>query len=150
MVIGLATVLCLGQTALAGVSLLSADAFVRLSVDSQDLVLPAAAPQGAYQGEVRFNAYVYANCRHLVCVSFDGFKTKWGNEIRPEDTFVEVDGKSIPVGSISPVPVCGLRGAAKGGSDIPINLNLRVNNMKDYPAGKYEAVVEVLVLGEDR
>ena len=143
--IGMASILWASQAASGGLPLLSSDAFVRLSVNSQKAVLPSAAPVGVYNGKASLQLFVLSNKRYQVSVAFAGFASDRGTIIKPADTSLRINYISVPVGRRRTMPVLEADRTSHKGDTIPFDLDFRVSNMHHYPAGAYSGQIAVVV-----
>ena len=134
--IGIASVLLMSQAALGGVPLLSNDAFVSLSLSSQRMELPDAAPIGTYSGRTSLELFVASNNPYRVSIGFAGFVSKKGLAIGPNDTRLTINSVVVPVGRRF-VPVWAANRTAGRGETIPLDVDFSVSNLNRYPAGAY-------------
>ena len=136
MAMSLASVLLMGQAAFGGLPLLSSDAFVSMSVSSQQAELPDAAPLGTYSGRTTLELFVASRNPYRVNVGFQGFVSKKGREIGQGDTSLTINRVFVPVGRTT-VPVWSADRTPSKGVAIPLDMEFQVSNMNLYPAGSY-------------
>lgn len=143
--VGMASILWISQVAYSGLPLISNDAFVSVSVGSQDAELPVASPMGTYAGRTSLQVFVASNKPYRVSVAFEGFVNKKGRVIAASDTRLSINNVSVPVGSRRGVPVLVADRTSKKGVALPLHLDFQVFNMQQYPAGAYSGEFAVAV-----
>lgn len=142
-VLGLWTVLCLGQMAVAA-SFPRDVPLVSISVSTRAIKLDSAWSLGMYKSETALDVHVTANCPHEVGVSFNGFVHRHGFRIRRDDISVFVNGAQV--GSRVVSVVASTRATPASGVNVGIDLGFAVRNLQAYPAGRYRGVVAFQIM----
>jgi len=124
-----------------------AQPFVQVKVPQKPLYLGEVYGPGVKQLAGQTVARVVANCPYHIEVSFAGLSREQdGAAIAREHLSVAINGRSLPVGK-GRVPIATSRhGTSSSGVDVPIELQVGVNGLASYPAGRYAGTLVITVM----
>jgi hypothetical protein len=101
---------------------------------------------GAFYAGAQVNVHIVANCPYQVQASFRDLKHGSGNQpVAPKHLLVAINGKRAALGekvaikqTREPTPVNGV--------DVPVQLQLGVDNLMNYRAGRYNGTLVITAM----
>jgi len=120
--------------------------FVKVTVPGGPLQLGDVWSGGAFQAGAEVKVHVLANCPYQVEASFRDLRRGAGNELlSPKQVMVAINGKQTSLGGKVPVALSGLPTPASG-MNIPVQLQVGVNNLMNCRAGRYNGTLVITVM----
>ncbi|KPL25110.1 MAG: hypothetical protein AMJ75_02040 [Phycisphaerae bacterium SM1_79] len=121
--------------------------FVTMSIASGELDLGEVSNPGINSLAGRLTAHIVANCPHRVEASFTPFIRRGGGGTIPaEDTSVRINGVSVPITGHGVPIVSSVEPTPAGGVDVPIDLEVTVGSVWQYPAGAYTGTLVLTIM----
>lgn len=121
--------------------------FVAVKVPEVPMHLGDVYGPGLKQLEGEVVAHVVANCPYHLSASFEGLRHEEGKgAIAPKDMAVTINGKAAPVGKARVPIVTNGRPTGRGGTDVPIQLQVAVKGLATYPAGRYGGTLVLTIM----
>ena len=120
--------------------------FVKVTVPEGPLRLGDIWSGGAFQAGAEVKVHVLANCPYQLEASFRDLRHGGSNEpLSPKQVIVAINGKQTSLGAKVPVVLSGLPTPANG-REIPVQLQVGVNNMMNCRAGRYDGTLVITVM----
>jgi hypothetical protein len=120
--------------------------FLKVTVPPGPLDLGSVLGGGAFYAGAQVNVHIVANCPYQVQASFRDLKHGSGNQpVAPKHLLVAINGKRAALGekvaikqTREPTPVNGV--------DVPVQLQLGVDNLMNYQAGRYNGTLVITAM----
>jgi hypothetical protein len=120
--------------------------FVKVTVPGGPMQLGDVWSVGAFQAGAEVKVHVLANCPYQVEASFRDLRHGAGHELlSPKQVIVAINGKQTSLGGKVPVALSGLP-TPPSGTNIPVNLQVGVNNLMNCRAGRYNGTLVISVM----
>jgi hypothetical protein len=121
--------------------------FVMVKAPAEPLHLGEAYGPGTKHLSGRVMARVVANCPYHIEASFEGLRHEQGKAaISAKHMSVAINGRKVPVGTGRRVPIVTSRDSTRGnGVDVPIELQVGIDGLASYPAGRYSGILVITV-----
>ncbi len=120
--------------------------FLKVTVPQGPLHLGSVLGGGAFYAGAQVDVHVVANCPYQVQASFRELKHGSSDQpVAPKHLLVAINGKRAAVGekvaitqTREPTPVNGV--------DVPVQLQLGVDNLMNYRAGRYHGTLVITAM----
>ncbi len=120
--------------------------FVKVTIPKEPLQLGDIWSGGAFQAGAQVNVHVVANCPYQVDASFRDLKLGTSNQVvSPEQLMVAINGKRTTLGGRVPI-VSSRQPTPLDGVDIPVELQVGVNDFMKSRAGRYNGTLVITVM----
>jgi len=120
--------------------------FVHVTVPKQPLQLGDVMSGGVFQAGAEMKVHVLANCPYQLEASFRDLKSGVSNEpLPPQQVMIAINGKRTSLGGRVPLVVSG-QPTPSTGTDIPVGLQVGVNNIMNCRAGRYNGTLVITVM----
>jgi hypothetical protein len=120
--------------------------FVKVTVPREPLQLGDIWSGGAFQANGKVDVHLVANCPYQVEASFRDLKHGSGNEPLPaKRVMVAINGKQTSLGGRVPVAL-SRQPTPVNGVDIPVQLQVGVDNFMSFRAGRYNGTLVITVM----
>jgi hypothetical protein len=120
--------------------------FVKVTVPKEPMQLGDVWSGGAFQAGADVKVHVLANCPYQVEASFRDLRRGADNELlSPKQVIVAINGKRTSLGGKVPVVLSGLP-TSPNGADIPVQLQVGVNDLMNCRAGRYNGTLVISVM----
>jgi hypothetical protein len=120
--------------------------FVKVTVPKQPVQLGDVWSSEAFQAGAKVDVHLVANCPYQVEASLRDLKYGAGNEsLSPKQVVVAINGKQTSLRGRVPVAVSRPPTPANG-VDIPVQLQVGVNNIMNCRAGRYNGTLVITVM----
>lgn len=121
--------------------------FVAVYSPRKPVYLGEAWGPGSKNLGARVTARVVANCPYHLEASFRGLRHETSRKtISPKHLSVAINGRRVPVGK-GRVPIATSRTPTPvNGVDVPVELEVGVEGLSSYPAGRYHGILVITVM----
>jgi len=113
--------------------------FVNLSVKPEKVNIGIVPSRGRGGAEVELEAHIVANYPYQIKASFTPFKKlRSSTKIKPKHMSARINGSNVPIAGTAVPIIRSVEATPPGGINIPVNVNLSLENGMMYPAGMYK------------
>ncbi len=121
--------------------------FVMVKGSSKPLYLGEVYGPGTKRLAGRTTVQVVANCPYHIEASFEGLRHERGKAAIPaKHMSVAINGRQVHVGTNRRVPIATARDSTPStGVDVPIELQVGMDGLASYPAGRYSGILVITV-----
>jgi len=120
--------------------------FVKVTIPKEPLQLGDLWSGGAFQAGAQVNVHVLANCPYQVDASFRDLRFGTSDQVMsPTQLMVAINGKRTTLGGRVPV-VLSRQPTPLEGVDIPVELQVGVNDFMKSRAGRYNGTLVITVM----
>jgi hypothetical protein len=121
--------------------------YVKVTVPKAPVQLGDVWSGGAFQAGAKVDVHLVANCPYQVEASLRNLQYGTGSEpLSPKQVMVAINGKKTSLGGRVPVAV-SQPPTPVNGVDVPVQLQVGVNNIMNCRAGRYNGTLVITVMG---